>query len=418
MLQAIRNALRVPDLRNRIIFTLAMITVYRLGCHVPVPGVNIETIKSIFEQGGPVLGWLDVFAGGALSEFAVFALGIMPYITSSIIMQLLTVVIPTLENWMKEGEVGQRKITQWTRLLTLALALLQSTMLTFVFQRALRLPFNFTQRFVIVVTLVAGTALIMWLGELITQRGIGNGMSLLIFSSIISYFPSATLKTVETNINSSWIIALVAVIVMVAIVAIILIERGQRRLPVQYAKRIIGRRMTAGGMTYIPLKVNSAGVIPIIFASSVLMFPAQIAQYFPGKTSQAISSMLSTGSAVHLTIFAGLIIFFTYFYTAIIFNPIDTSDNLRKYGAFIPGVRPGRPTALYIDKVLTRITLPGSIFLALIAVLPTILMSTLRVPFFQDFGGTSLLITVGVALETMNQLESQLLMRHYEGFLK
>lgn len=416
MLQAIRNAFRVPDLRKRILFTLGIIAVYRLGCYIPVPGVNIDAVRTLFEKGGPLLGWLDVFAGGALSQFAIFALGIMPYITSSIIMQLLTVVIPTLERWMKEGETGQRKITQWTRFLTLGLALLQSTMLTFVFQRALNLPFNLTQRFVIVITLVTGTALIMWLGELVTQKGIGNGMSLIIFASIISSFPGASLKTIQ--VSTPVVVALAVAIVMVAIVGIIFIERGQRRLPVQYAKRIVGRRMTAGGMTYIPLKVNSAGVIPIIFASSVLMFPAQIATWFPGKTSQAISAALSTGSPVHLLLLAGLIVFFTYFYTAIIFNPIDTSDNLRKYGAFIPGVRPGHPTALFIDKVLTRITLPGAVFLALIAVLPTVLMSTLKVPFFQEFGGTSLLITVGVALETVNQLESQLLMRHYEGFLK
>lgn len=417
MIEAVGNAFKVPDLKRRILFTLAMIAIYRLGAHIPVPGVDIKALKQLFEQ-TPLLGFVDLFAGGALSQFAIFALGIMPYITASIILQLLTIVIPTLGQWAKEGETGQRKITQWTRYLTLALGLIESIGLTLFFGRQIGAKFTLDIEILIILTLVAGTALIMWLGELITQRGIGNGMSLLIFASIISRFPQATFQTGQTG-GIVTVVALV-VILLAIVVSIIFVEKAQRRIPVQYAKRVVGRKVYGGSSTYIPLKVNSAGVIPIIFASSVLLFPATMLQFFPGTISRMISGWLDPSGALYLGLYALMVIFFTYFYTAIIFNPIDISDNMKKYGGFIPGVRPGKPTAGYLDRVLTRITLPGAFFLASIAIIPQILGKFFNIQFFQggNFGGTSLLIMVGVALETMRQIESQLLMRHYEGFLK
>jgi preprotein translocase subunit SecY len=417
LIDAIKNALRVPDLRKRILFTLGIIAVYRLGAHVPVPGVDVAKIGQLLnQQQGGVLSFIDLFAGGALSQFAVFALGIMPYITATIIMQLLTVVIPTLERWMKEGEAGQKKITQWTRYATLALAIVESLGLTLFFQSALSIQFSLLTKFLIVVTLTAGTALIMWMGELITQKGIGNGMSLIIFASIVAKVPVALYQTL--SVVSAYFILIVVVIFLLVVAAVIFIEIGQRRIPVQYAKRIVGRKMYGGQATYIPLKVNSAGVIPIIFASSLLIFPAQIAKFAQIPWLDKVGDALSPQSNVYIVLFAALIIFFAYFYTAITFNPIDLADNIKKYGGFVPGVRPGKPTAVYFDKVLNRITLPGSIFLAVIAVLPTLLFRTLNAPFFEYFGGTSLLIMVSVALETMQQLESQLVMRNYEGFFK
>ncbi len=415
MLEALRNAFKIPELRKKILFTIAMVAIYRFGAHIPTPGIDRGALKELFGQGG-ILGFLDLFSGGALSQLAVFALGIMPYITASIIMQLLTVVIPTLEKWSKEGEEGQKKITQWTRYLTLLLAFIQSVGFTQLFQSQLQLRFTILDRSLIIITLVAGTALIMWLGELITQRGIGNGMSLLIFISIISRFPIAVYQTIQ--VVNPVLIILVVVIIIFVFGSIVLMKKAQRRINIQYAKRVIGRKMYGGSSTFIPLKVNSAGVIPIIFASSLLLFPGTLAQFFPGRIFETISAYLSPGSYFYLSLYALLIIFFAYFYTAIIFNPIDMADNMKKYGGFIPGVRPGKPTAQYIDKVLSRITLPGSVFLAFIAILPSILFSTLNVPFFREFGGISLLILVGVALETMSQLESQLMMRHYEGFLR
>lgn len=416
MFAALRNAFKVPELRKKILFTLGILAIYRLGAHIPVPGVDVKALQKLFEKGG-LLGFFDLFSGGALSQFAIFALGIMPYITSSIIMQLLTVVIPKLEEWAKEGELGQRKITQITRYLTLVLALTQSVALTYFFRGQGVIPnFSILNRFLIIISLTTGTVLIMWLGELITQHGIGNGMSLLIFTSIISRFPVDLVKSFQ--IASPITIAISVVIIVTVIAAIVLIEKGQRRIPVQYAKRVVGRKMYGGQSTYIPLKINQAGVIPIIFASSVLLFPGTFAQFFRGAVFEAISNALDPGSWLYLTMYGLLIIFFTYFYTAISFNPLDISDNMKKYGGFIPGVRPGQPTALYLNKILARITLPGAVFLAIIAILPTILMGTLNVPFLREFGGTSVLIVVGVALETVRQLESQLLMRHYEGFLK
>ena len=421
MIEAVANAFKVPDLKKRIYFTLAMIAVYRFGAHIPVPGVDVGALKDLFAQ-TPLLGFLDLFAGGALSNFAIFALGIMPYITASIIMQLLTIVIPTLGQWAKEGEVGQRKITQYTRYLTLVLGTVNSIGLTIFFERALRdfgaPPFSLGDKALIVITLVAGTALVMWLGELITQRGIGNGMSILIFASIIARLPEGVLATSQTG-GALMVIGLV-VILLGIVVGIIFVERAQRRIPVQYAKRVVGRKVYGGSSTYIPLKVNSAGVIPIIFASSVLLFPATFTQFFSGGFARTVDRLLDPNGAIYLTAYAVLVIFFTYFYTAIIFNPIDIADNMKKYGGFIPGVRPGKPTATYLDRVLTRITLPGAFFLAMVAVVPTIIGGILNIPFFTggNFGGTSLLIMVGVALETMRQIESQLLMRHYDGFLK
>lgn len=416
MLQALRNAFRIPELKNKILFTIFIIAVYRLGTHVPVPGIDVAALNKLFTEGG-MLGFMDLFSGGALNKFAVFALGIMPAITSSIIMQLLTIVIPKLEEWAKEGETGQKKITQITRYFTLGLALLESVGLTVFFKQQGVLPnlnaFNGT---LIVISLTAGTVLIMWLGELITQHGVGNGMSILITCSIIARYPVDIFRSFQVANPVLMIIA--GGIIVAVIAAVVFIDRGQRRIPVQYAKRVVGRKVYGGQGTYIPLKVNQAGVIPIIFASSVLVFPATLAQFFPGKTFETIGNFLSPSSPFYLIMYAGLIIAFTYFYTAITFNPIDISDNMKKYGGFIPGVRPGQPTAIYLNRVLSRITLPGSLFLASIAVLPTIFTSTMNIPFLRDFGGTSVLIVVGVTLETMRQLETQLLMRDYEGFLK
>ena len=419
MLQAVRDSFRLPDLRKRILFTLFIVAVYRLGSFIPVPGVDVQKIQDLFKQvagAGSIFGLLDVFAGGALSQFAIFALGIMPYITASIIMSLLQVVVPKLEQWSKEGEAGQRKTTYWTRYLTLVLAFVQSIGLTVLFQSQLRLEFALFDRFLIVLTLVAGTVLIMWLGELVTQKGIGNGMSLLITVSILSRFPEALAQTIQTS--NPFIGLAVIVMILVIIAAIIVLDTGQRRIPVQYAKRVVGRKIYGGQSTYIPIKINSAGVIPIIFASSVLLFPATLAQFFPGDFFKTLSQMFSTESVLYLSVFGIFIIFFTYFYTSIVFNPVDIADNIKKYGGFIPGVRPGGPTAAYLDRVISRLTLPGALFLAVIALLPSVLFSTLNVPFFKFFGGISLLIIVGVSLETMRQLETQLLMRHYEGFLK
>jgi preprotein translocase subunit SecY len=429
VLRAFVNAFKVPDLRKKIFFTLFMIAVYRLGSHVPVPVVDIGKLQDALKsQGnGGFLSFIDLFSGGALTRMAVFGLGIMPYITSSIIMQLLTVVIPKLEAWQKEGESGIKKINQTTRYVTVVLALLQSTGLVFLFHsRSSQLSgvdifptgqFTAPNIALIVLVMTAGTAMIMWMGELITQRGIGNGMSVLIFASVISRLPQEGRAILLQGGQTKFIVVLF--IGLAIIVAVIFIEQGQRRIPVQYAKRVVGRRMTAGGSTYIPLKVNQAGVIPIIFASSVLYFPTLLASvYHAGWFTNFVSNYVTNQrSLVYMAIYGLLVIFFAYFYTAIAFNPVDTADNLRKYGGFIPGIRPGPPTADYLNHVLVRITLPGSMFLAAIALIPSIVFAFWVIQQFP-FGGTSLLITIGVALETMKQLESQLLMRHYEGFLK
>ena len=425
MLKAFVNAFKIPDLRKKILFTLFMIAVYRLGSHIPVPVVNVSALKqNLAGNQTTFLQFIDLFSGGALTRFAVFALGIMPYITSSIIMQLLTVVIPKLEQWQKQGEVGIKKITQWTRYMTVTLAVLQSTGLVFLFNQQFKNPpivspqdFDASHIALIVLTLAAGTALIMWMGELITQRGIGNGMSILIFTSVISRLPTQGVAIYQqTGALKFYVILGIALLI---ILAVVFMEQGQRRIPVQYAKRVVGRRMTMGQSTYIPLKVNQAGVIPIIFASSVLYFPTLLASVIHAQWFQNFvnNNLTSQRSPIYLLTYGLLVVFFAYFYTAITFNPIDTADNIRKYGGFIPGIRPGRPTADYLNNVLVRITLPGSLFLASVALLPSIFLAFYSIQQFP-FGGTAILITVGVALETMKQLESQLLMRHYEGFLR
>ncbi|CAN5536549.1 preprotein translocase subunit SecY [soil metagenome] len=430
LLKAFANAFRVPDLRNKILFTLLIIGVYRLGAHIPTPGIDVEAAQEIASQAstGGALGFINLFSGGALTQMAVFALGIMPYITASIIMQLLTVVIPRLEAWSKEGESGTKKITQWTRYLTVVLAVLQSTGIAFLFNRGaeqLGFPpgvqlipdFTFGNVSLIVLSLTAGTSLVMWLGELITQRGIGNGMSILIFASIISTLPSEYLAIYQQE-SIAVFIGLVFIAILV-IVAVVTVEQGQRRIPVQYAKRVVGRRMYGGTSTYIPLKVNQAGVVPIIFASSVLYIPTLLQNTIqsPGLQNWIDNNLLNSGSVTHMALYGLLIVFFTYFYTAITFNPVDVSDNMKKYGGFIPGIRPGRQTAEYLDRILTRITLPGALFIAAIALMPNIFLATQGIQRLP-FGGASILITVGVTLETMKQIESQLMMRHYEGFLK
>jgi preprotein translocase subunit SecY len=399
--------------------------VYRFGSHIPVPVVNVQALKANVsgQNQTTFLQFIDLFSGGALTRFAVFALGIMPYITSSIIMQLLTVVIPKLEQWQKQGEVGIKKITQWTRYMTVTLAVLQSTGLVFLFNQQFKSPpiispadFDAPHIALIVLTLAAGTATIMWMGELITQRGIGNGMSILIFTSVISRLPTQGVAIYQqTGAAKFYVILGLAILI---ILAVVFMEQGQRRIPVQYAKRVVGRRMVGGQSTYIPLKVNQAGVIPIIFAASVLYFPTLLASVVHANWFQNfVNNSLRQSSPIYLIIYGLLVIFFAYFYTAITFNPIDTADNIRKYGGFIPGIRPGRPTADYLNNVLVRITLPGSLFLASVALLPSLFLAFYSIQQFP-FGGTAILITVGVALETMKQLESQLLMRHYEGFLR
>lgn len=417
MITAIANAFRVPELRRRIIFTLSIIAVYRIGAHIPVPGVDLDRVQEIIE-GQAALGLLNLFSGGALENFAVFALGIMPYITASIIMQLLQGVIPKVEQWSKEGEAGQRKITQTTRYLTLAIATVQAIAMLGLFQSALApagVTLDVVTSTVIVITLIAGTALIMWMGELITQRGIGNGMSLMIFASIVARFPVAIVQALQLG-NVAMTIALMFIFVFV-VAAVVTIDRGQRRIPVQYAKRVVGRKVYGGAGTYIPLKINGANVIPIIFASAILFFPAQIATMTGIEWMQTVGNALASGW-LYYTFFAALVIFFTYFYTALVFNPIDLADNLRKNGGFIPGVRPGKATVNYLEKTMNRITLPGAVFLAAIAIAPTILFRATDVTVLEQFGGASILIMVGVALETMTQLESQLKMRHYDGFFK
>ncbi|MFP5298394.1 MAG: preprotein translocase subunit SecY [Actinomycetota bacterium] len=424
LLGAFVNAFKVPDLRKKILFTLLIIAVYRFGAHVPTPGIDVDRALSVSGgTTGGVFQFINLFSGGALAQLSVFALGIMPYITSSIIMQLLTVVIPKLEAWSKEGEAGTKKITQWTRYLTVILAILQSTGLAFLFHNRQVVDVDLIPDFsgprvgLIVLTLTAGTALIMWLGELITQRGIGNGMSILIFTSIVSTLPSEGNGILEQK-GLGIFLAVVAIGLFV-IVAIVTMEQGQRRIPVQYAKRVVGRRMYGGSSTYIPLKVNQAGVIPIIFASSVLYIPTLLQNVVQNQTIQNFinDNLVNSASAVYMLLYGLMVVFFAYFYTAITFNPVDVADNIKKYGGFIPGIRPGRQTAEYLDRILTRITLPGALFIAAIALMPSIFLAWQNIQQLP-FGGTSILITVGVTLETMKQIESQLMMRHYEGFLK
>jgi preprotein translocase subunit SecY len=420
MFRALLNAFKIKELRNRILFTIGILALYRFGANLTLPGVDATVILKQVEQG--IMGMLDLFSGGALGNFSVFSLGIMPYITATIIMQLLQVVIPKLDQLAKEGEVGRRKINQISRYLTVGLALMQSVAMTFYFRNFGAIPnFDWMHVLIVVVTLTAGTAVIMWLGELINLHGIGNGISLIIFASIISRIPGGLISLFRLK-GTNWLfIGLFAVLTVGVVVAIILITQGERRIPVQYAKRIVGRKVFGGQSTYIPLKVNQSGVMPIILAVSVLLFPATIAQFINVPWLQSIANWLSPSIAgkinpVYIIIYSVLIIIFAYFYTAISFNPNDTAENLRKYGGYIPGMRPGKSTSDFLSNILNRITLPGAIFLAIIAILPEILIDTLKIPF--KFGGTSVIIAVSVALETMKWIESQLMMRDYEGFIK
>jgi len=428
MLSSFKNMFKVPDLRNKILFTLFVILLYRLGSNITVPGIDFDAVQDLQAQAerGGVLGFLNLFSGGALTQMAVFALGIMPYITSSIIMQLLAVVIPKIEQWQKQGAVGQKKITQWTRYMTVGLAVLQATGITYQFNNGLlgdgttTVPlvsdFDLPHVSLIVLTITAGTAIVMWMGELITQRGIGNGMSILIFANVVSRLPAQFGNVRAEKGNLAFGLFMLVGIAM--IVAIVFVENGQRRIPVQFAKRVVGRRMYGGQSTYIPLKVNQAGVIPIIFASSVLYFPVLLSNViqWQGVVDFINKNLVQPDNMVYITIYGLMIVFFTYFYTAITFNPQQQADIIRKQGGFIPGIRPGPPTEKYLGTILNRITLPGALFLAAIALVPNIILRIYDVDGFP-FGGTTILIAVGVALETMKQIDSQLMMRNYEGFL-
>jgi len=416
---ALRDVFRLPDLKSRILFVLGILLVFRLGAHIPTPGVDAKAMASLFEQGG-VLNLFDLFAGGALRRFSIFALGVTPYINASIVMQLLAVVIPAVEKMQKEGEEGRRKIVQYTRISTILFSAIQAVGMVLWLRSMNVIYVGGISVFVAIVTLVAGSIAVMWLGEMISDHGIGNGISLLIFAGIVARIPESitrTFKLLRTG-ELNLITLLLALIIMVIVIAgCILLQEGQRRLPVQYAKRVVGTKVYGGQTTFIPLRVNSAGVIPIIFASSVLLFPSTIARFFSGGFAQAISKLLSPSSPLYMVLYVLLIIFFTYFYTAVVFNPVDVANNLKKYGGFIPGIRPGRPTADYIEKVLSRVTLGGAVFLAAIAILPSLLTQMLGITTFY-FGGTAVLIVVGVALETVQQIEAQLLMRHYEGLVR
>jgi len=446
--EAVANIFRIPDLRKRLLFALGLLAVYRIGGHIPIPGVDVNRLQDFFQRNaGSVFGMFDLFSGGMFRRMTIFALGIMPYITASIILQLLTVVVPTLEKLQKEGELGRRKITQWTRYLTVGLAIMQSFGIAAALQTAqqglvMNPGFGFTM--MTVLSLTCGTAFIMWLGEQITERGIGNGMSLIIFTGIIVRLPEAIVELVQKVQTGDWPFIQVAIILvmMVAVVAfIVLVERGERRIPVQYAKRVIGRRMLGGQSTHLPLKVNAGGVIPVIFASSLLAFPATLMNVEFVRNSPVMTGMLSAisgASPLYYLLYTVLIIFFCFFYVSIIFNPNEAADNMRKYGGFIPGIRPGKNTADYMNKILTKITVVGGLYLSVLSLLPQIMIQGIklqRLPLVGNFidahfprwlldglgvtfyfGGTSLLIVVGVAMDTVNQIEAQLIMRHYEGF--
>jgi preprotein translocase subunit SecY len=423
MLRTIANAFSVADIRRKIAFTAAMLLLYRLGAYIPAPGVDLEAVKELENNfgGGGILNLLNSFSGGSLSRLSLFALGIMPYITASIILQLMTVVVPSLEKLQKEGEVGQQKITQYTRYLTVGLAFAQSFGYVLLFKSfGSASGNNFlgeitgAKLLLIVISLTAGCTLLMWLGELITQRGIGNGISLMIFASIVSGLPSG-LQSWWNNPDQVFVV-MMPFLALAVIVAIVFVQEGQRRIPVQYAKRIVGRKMTSGGSTYLPLRVNMAGVIPVIFAASIMAFPPTIGQLLNTPAALDFAAFFSPEGWAYVVGEVFFIVVFTYFYTAVTFNPVDQADNLKKYGGFIPGVRPGRPTAEYLDRILSRLTFPGALYLGAVAALPTIMLSQTSANF--SFGGTSILIVIGVALETVKQLEAQLMMRNYEGFLK
>ena len=430
MIGALQNITKIPELKKRILFTLMMLAVFRVVSHIPTPGIDAAALSAFFQSRGDTLfGLIDMFSGGALGQMSVVALGIMPYISASIILELLTVVVPLLEKLKKEGEQGRKKIIQYTRYGTVVLSMIQGFGIAvgienMVVGQSPVVPVGgWGFRLLAAITLTAGTAFLMWLGEQITERGIGNGISLIIFAGIVARLPEAILGVIQTmgapgQLGPFGILVLLAF--MIAVVGfIVLVERGQRRIPVQYAKRVVGRRMYGGQTTHLPLKVNTAGVIPPIFASSIIMFPATIGNFMDVKKFpwvQTIVSFLSPGSVVYELIFVAFVIFFCYFYTAVHFNPVDVADNMKKYGGFVPGIRPGKNTADYIDRVLTRLTFSGALYVSAVCVLPQLLIYQLHVPFY--FGGTALLIVVGVAMDTSNQIEAHMLTRHYEGFMR
>ena len=438
MLGAFKNIFKIQDLKHKVIITLALIAVYRVGGFIPVPGIDSQALAEFFDriaksQGGSILGIMNMFSGGSLEKLTIFALGIMPYISSSIIIQLLTAVIPALEKISKEGRAGHQKINQYTRYATVGLALIQSYFIALWLEHPGRLLEGLSIvtdpglgfRFITVITLTTGTIFIMWLGEQVQERGIGNGISLIITAGIISSIPAAVQQLImyvspkTRQLHPATLVVMAALLVFV-VLAVIFVTQGQRKIPVQYARRVVGRKVFGGQSTYIPLKVDTSGVIAIIFAQSIIMFPATLASFIPNPAFQRMSNFLTRGHIVYTIMYALLIIFFCYFYTAIVFNPKDISDNLKKYGGFIPGIRPGSPTTEFLDFVMTRITLAGAIFIAVIAILPDFVMATLKVPYLvaSFFGGTGILIVVGVMLDTLKQIESQLLMRNYEGFIK
>jgi preprotein translocase subunit SecY len=426
VLEGFANAGRIPELRRRLLFTFAMLAVYRAVVVIPTPGIDGVALSEFFAQMQDVFGLVNLLSGGALEQFSIAALGIMPYISASIILQLMTVVIPHLERLSKEGEVGRRKITQYTRYGTVVLAVVQGLFISIGLEKlqapggaAVVYQPGWSFRVMTVITLAAGTAFLMWLGEQISERGIGNGISMLIFAGIVARLPTGVTTTAqfvrEGEMNILTLIAILALMVLI-VGMIIFVERAQRRIPVQYAKRVVGRRMYGGQSSHLPLKLNTAGVIPPIFASSLLVFPATIAQFVQHPWAQAAGELLSSGEGVYNLLFVALIIFFSYFYTAVTFNTSDVAENMKKFGGFIPGIRPGQRTAEYIDRVLSRITLAGAIYVSLVCILPTILIQQFNVPFY--FGGTALLIVVGVALDTVAQIETHLLTRSYQGFMR
>ncbi|WP_129724349.1 preprotein translocase subunit SecY [Xylanivirga thermophila] len=420
MFDTLKNAWRIKDIRQKIIFTIVMLFIYRVGTYVPIPGVDSSYIQAIVEKGG-LLGFFDMITGGAFANYTIFAMGITPYINSSIIMQLLTVAIPKLEELAKEGEDGRKKIAQYTRYVTIILAFIQSLGITYGLARGAIVGGTFFSYFLVALTLTAGTAFLMWMGEQITDKGIGNGISLLIFASIVSRLPVAIATTIQrtfvAKVQSVWSLPLIIVFAVLLIAGVIYVDLGERRIPVQYSKRVVGRKVYGGQSTHIPMKVNASGVLPIIFAISILSFPQTIALLVPNSGfANWVGSHFNQGSALYAIIYGLLIIFFTYFYTQITFNPVEIANNLKQYGGFVMGIRPGKPTAEYLSRISNRITFVGSLFLTAIAIIPIIASAVAKIPMY--FGGTAILILVGVAMETSRELESQMLMRHYKGFLK
>ena len=423
LITSIQNVFKIPELRTRILFTLGMLAVYRIGAHIPMPGINNEELsRFLTERGGALMGFLDIFSGGALSRLTILALGIMPYISASIILQLLTVVIPTLSKLAKEGERGRKKIIQYTRYGTIGIGIVQALGISIGLESmnngAFVLQGGWGFRVMTIITLTAGTAFLMWLGEQITERGIGNGISLIIFSGIVAGMPRAVINTYQlfsTGQLGGFTLMIVGSLMVGVIAAIVYVESARRKIPVQYAKRVVGRRVYGGQSTHIPLKINTSGVIPPIFASSLLAFPATILGFIQIPWIQSMSRHLAPGSVLYTVLYVSLIVFFTFFYTAVVLNPVDMADNMKKYGGFVPGIRPGQRTSDYIYRVLTRITFLGALYLSVVCVIPEILIYNVGLPFY--FGGTSLLIVVGVGLDTASQIESHMVTRHYEGFL-